>query len=343
MAQISGAYYIFTDGVNGNNNVTISGAQIPTTGVWHHLAFVFDGASTWRYYLDGSQKSTGSFATTIYTNTASVVIGARLETSGYTNGLIDDVRIYNYALSAGEIEQVYQNSNGVFGANLIHGSWVVCSSTACPSISSGLVGWWTMDDAAASTTVLDSSGNGYNGTATANTNTLTTPGVIDGAMIFNGSSQDVSIVGFNPSTTLSSGSYSISMWALSTAATSDGWRPIVGDHSGQILYVGSQSAANNQVNVNLNGASGEITGPFTLNDGNWHHIVAVVVPSKSITVYVDTVSYNSGLTPGASSTTSAINIGTTAQSEYWKGSIDDVRIYSRALSSDEVQMLYRDH
>jgi hypothetical protein len=49
-----------------------------------------------------------------------------------------------------------------------------------------LVAHWKMNDNVASTVVLDSSGNGYNGTAQANTNTLDTTGKIAGALTFNG-------------------------------------------------------------------------------------------------------------------------------------------------------------
>jgi len=72
------------------------------------LVLVFNGISTWTYYLDGVQMSTGTFGTAINTNIANVKIGARTG-SGYINGAIDDVRIYNRALSSDEVQMLYRD------------------------------------------------------------------------------------------------------------------------------------------------------------------------------------------------------------------------------------------
>lgn len=77
---------------------------------WHHVAAVYDGANV-TLYVDGS--SDGSVAKTgnLTTSSRNVRIGARHTTSmgEYFTGIIDDVRIYNKALSASEIQQIHDN------------------------------------------------------------------------------------------------------------------------------------------------------------------------------------------------------------------------------------------
>src|SRR3989344_7567601 len=59
MNQVGAEFYLFTDGVNACNNITLTGSQIPSTGTWHHVAFAFDGTN-WQYYLDGTRRGSGT-------------------------------------------------------------------------------------------------------------------------------------------------------------------------------------------------------------------------------------------------------------------------------------------
>jgi len=76
-------------------------------GQWHHAAGVYDGEMLYLYVngeLDVSSKATR----TINTNDYPVYIGENAEQTGrFWNGLIDDVRVYNYALSENEIKALY--------------------------------------------------------------------------------------------------------------------------------------------------------------------------------------------------------------------------------------------
>jgi hypothetical protein len=70
---------------------------------WTHLAATYDGA-TLRLYVDGVQV--GSLAQTgnMITSARTLRIGGNTVWGEYFTGLIDDVRVYNRALSAGEIQ-----------------------------------------------------------------------------------------------------------------------------------------------------------------------------------------------------------------------------------------------
>ena len=97
-----------------NNSLSIHGSTIVGDGQWHHIAAVRDATTDKLHlYLNGNSDVTPvTDITTASLNTAQpFTIGSFNRSSGdqlYFNGSIDDVRIYNKALSAQEIQQLYQ-------------------------------------------------------------------------------------------------------------------------------------------------------------------------------------------------------------------------------------------
>jgi WD40 repeat protein/serine/threonine protein kinase/tetratricopeptide (TPR) repeat protein len=74
---------------------------------WHHAAGVYDGAKLC-LYIDGQLDNFAAASGNININDEPVYIGENSEESGrYWNGLIDDVRIYSYALNEEEIKALY--------------------------------------------------------------------------------------------------------------------------------------------------------------------------------------------------------------------------------------------
>jgi Concanavalin A-like lectin/glucanases superfamily/PA14 domain len=74
----------------------------PTDGLWHHLAYTYDG-TTERLYIDGGTPAT---ATGIAHQTATPDaswIGTSNGGADFFNGQVDDVRVYNVALSAAQV------------------------------------------------------------------------------------------------------------------------------------------------------------------------------------------------------------------------------------------------
>ena len=97
-------------------NQDLYGSRNVNDGQWHHVAGVYDGANMFLYVdgtLDVSQPATGSIAQ----NSAPLRIGANASdgedgTGYYFNGLIDEVSIYNRALTASEIQAIYTAGSG---------------------------------------------------------------------------------------------------------------------------------------------------------------------------------------------------------------------------------------
>jgi hypothetical protein len=87
---------------------TTSVVRVPSTApiglnVWTHLAMTFDG-TTVRLFIGGSQVASVAASGSIVTTTGVLRIGGNGPPGGYFQGLIDDLRIYNRALSAAEIQ-----------------------------------------------------------------------------------------------------------------------------------------------------------------------------------------------------------------------------------------------
>lgn len=76
-----------------------------TDGNWHHLAMSYDGA-TLVSFIDGQQVATNPVSGALATGLP-VTIGAYA--GYYAHGLIDEVRVYDRALSAGEIASQYHD------------------------------------------------------------------------------------------------------------------------------------------------------------------------------------------------------------------------------------------
>ncbi len=92
----------------------ITGTSDVTNGGWHHFAIVNNGSSSTVLYVDGqSQGTTGakSMNTSDYDTKFRIGDGSygsgTLE-GGPFNGIIDDVMLFNRVLSAGEVEQLYE-------------------------------------------------------------------------------------------------------------------------------------------------------------------------------------------------------------------------------------------
>jgi hypothetical protein len=96
----------------GASGFTFNSNLAVTTGAWHFVGYTFTGSGTVTLYLDGafSQSSVSGFNTVIPAPSDASVIGSGpngQEGARYFNGRIDDVRVYNRALSASEVQTLY--------------------------------------------------------------------------------------------------------------------------------------------------------------------------------------------------------------------------------------------
>ncbi len=92
---------------------------------------------------------------------------------------------------------------------------------------------------------------------------------------------------------------------------------------------------------NSSGTSFIIAHDENYHDGNWHHVVGTWEPDNLV-LYVDGILVNSTITIGgfATSTNSVRIGGWDGTYRPFNGSIDEVMIFNRSLSEDEIKQLY---
>ncbi|MBW8042472.1 MAG: LamG domain-containing protein, partial [Planctomycetes bacterium] len=89
---------------------SVLGTTSVNDGKWHHIVGVFDGTGLF-LYIDGGLEAAKGAGNSIDINSHDMYIGANAQVPGREwNGLIDDVRIYNYALSQAEIVSIMGRS-----------------------------------------------------------------------------------------------------------------------------------------------------------------------------------------------------------------------------------------
>jgi len=99
---------------NSQNNATVTHNTPLSLNTWHHIVFTYNGASL-NLYLDGALVN--SVSSTLPLNTAGnsgISIGESNQANGYwlpTDGKIDDIAIWNRALTSCEIVALYNGQN----------------------------------------------------------------------------------------------------------------------------------------------------------------------------------------------------------------------------------------
>jgi hypothetical protein len=199
-----------------------------------------------------------------------------------------------------------------------------------------LVGWWELDETEG-TFVLDSSGRDNHGTLQGGP--LWVTGVIGGALKFDGVDDYVEVPD-NPVLT-TPGQATVAVWINAERHTGPGgsqWQGILGKGGAPRLYnLYTESSHVLHFSTGPSGAYiGSLsTGTVPLNE--WVH-AAVVVDGKHI-FYLNGAPAGEGgdgaTVPGGG--TAPLTIGQTGEGNFFLGMIDDVRIYNRALTQEEIQ------
>jgi hypothetical protein len=343
-ASSGNEYFLRMSASSPYNKLDCGGAtDFTSTGTlslnkWQYVTCVVAGGTA-NIYINGALDSSGT--ATISSGTDPITIGSDfLPSQRLWNGSIDDVRIYNRALSAQEISQLYAQG----AANIGHSSTPLNSSFSI--LNSGLVGYWTFDGPSmnwTANTAADSSGGGYTGTLN-NFSKTTSPvaGKIGQAMKFNGTNQYVShssISAYNFGT----GDFSVSFWMKPVSpwgsATTEG---LIGQKTSDSFngwQIYQDSGQPGKLNMRLTQQNNFLT-TSTIPTGKWTY---ATFARKSGTTYwyLNGIQDSTGTNTSNISDTGSFYIGyAQTWSAYYSGSLDDVRIYNRALSPQEVQQLY---
>jgi hypothetical protein len=296
---------------------------------WQHVAVTMSG-TTVTHYLDGVPDGAGTLSTTIADSNTALRIGSRNDDYTKMFGALDEPRIYNRALSAGEIWDLYQMGNP---------DKMNSADSQGDSLEKGMVGYWKLDDASG-TSATDSSGNANTGTLTGSPTWIS--GKVGGGLSLNGTSQYVSV---NDETKLNPSVVSVSAWAYRLTDVST-WPVIVHKevYSTSKGYVLGPLGNGEPVGFRINGDNVYVPKESSSSYNQWVHYVGIFDGNKMYLykngVLQETV--DPAFTSISSSTQNlGIGLDLSGSSTYWNGSVDEVRIYNRALSADEVAKLYK--
>jgi len=317
-------------GININNfflrivSSSDSSVAVPSANSWHHVAITRDSSNKVDLYIDGGSP-TRLFSDAAQSGTFVVdkigVNGSDLS-QGFS-GLIDQVKIYDYARTPAQIAYDYNR-----GAPIAHWKFNECEGT----------------------TVHDSSGNENHGTLTVTTDGGNSAGVgscntassawgsgasgkYGSSINFDGNGDYVDMgTSFNLTQP-----YSFAAWVKTTGG---GSQNIIGNfntgvRAGPYLMVAS--------GILTFGDSGSIDGNTSINNGNWHH-VAMTGTGSTVNLYVDGKLDATGTVTLTANSTDNFLIGArytnSLPSQLFNGQIDDVQIYNYALSPAQIKKLF---
>ena len=159
-------YYLYWSGTTQVQFVSSNGttqtyanftnANLIVTGQWKYVVFVKTG-TTGQFYSNGIYLGQITGLTSNVQDSAAPLIMGRDFITGINefNGILDDVRIYNRALSAAEITNLYQSGSAKL------------NTSQNSKVTNGLVGLWSFNGPDMSgNTAYDRSTSGNNGTLT---------------------------------------------------------------------------------------------------------------------------------------------------------------------------------
>ena len=331
--------------LNGGTGTSYTSTATYEYGGWYHFCVVFTNNSDLKVFINGN-KETNSQSVAAGTNSNGIQIGVIGTYSSATNtefdGKIDQVRIFNTALSDSDVSNLYAET---------------VSDTSTLSFPSGKTAIATYQLNGNST---DLSGN-YNGTDTnvtyaydgVETDIEYRFGRFGQAAVLNGSSSLMTItdggIGANGTARVS---FSVSLWIKTTASNQSAIISDYGTNYG--FYIQMESSASGgagKLSIASNYSGGlnyRTAGTAAINDGNWHHLVLVNNTSDNTQkLYIDgntTPAISHSLSTGTK-TANAIQVGyyTGYVGQYnFNGNIDQIRLFSSALSSSQVTQLYNE-
>lgn len=260
------------------------------------------------------------------------------------------VDINSAGVNSGEYGNAYQRGlNGdTYCLSFIQGavSYFVNETDASPrtggcASSNGLVAEWLFNGNA-----NDTSGSGMNGTVNGATLTTGRSGQANTAYSFNGSNNYIALSSSTP-LSFTGGQFTVSTWVkVGTLPSVSAWYDILSSTGGGDWSVGINAASNGSGLLRMTKIS-QIDSPIgpVIPQNTWKLLTVVFNGPSPATVsyYVDgtlvsTVTWTYGGQGNFAPATK--RIGSRASSGYFNGVIDDIRVYNRALSPDEITSLF---
>lgn len=304
----------------------------PSATTWYHLVATYDG-TTAKIYVNGTLENSVAITAASGFQTRSAILRLAQSAVGGANGRLDEVAIYNSALSASRISTHYQ-----VGITPLYSDAVLADSPV----------WWGRLAEKTGTVMANSSGAAGRDGIYGGSPTLGVAGLIGGssntAVQFNG--------------TNSYGRVTYASWMDSpTALTVEAWIKTTMIGSGAIVDRDPLSQRVWQFRINageiefvkIGGTGGTVTASTplaTYNDGNIHHVVATY-DGTDIKLYVDGALVQTTSAAGTLGTaTGWLSVGVNnsfssdSPTNWFNGVIDEPAVYNSVLSASRISAHY---
>ena len=323
----SGAYSILvSDDVNGFDsrfNGTTFRSSFTHFNQWSHVASTYSSsAGEVKNYINGVLLDTFSHTGLISITNDPLQIGRRLPNNFFFNGLIDEVSIFNRALTEAEIKAIFEA--GTAGKRKPVGI----------EPPAGMVSWWPGDGNASD--IIDGNHGTLNGATFAT-------GKVGQAFNFDGNDfvdtqANVGLTGAQ--------ARSIDLW-VNIAADGGGLGAIpVGygvagtDQLFALAITKPGGGLSGGRNVFFSGFFNDLLGFMPISLNTWHHI-AVTYDGTTLAIYVDGVLDASAL-KSLGTIDSVLSMGKAISGGWtpFKGLIDEVELFDRALSPAEIRAIF---
>jgi hypothetical protein len=334
--ETSGQIRFLIYNTDSNAQTVLSSSSI-SVNQWYHIAVTLTTSDV-KIYINGVEDTTASSTySTIQNGGADLQIGRRGTNSGYNyfDGKIDQLRIFNRGITPQEVSTLYNESTST-------------ASNINPLSDGSGVALYTLDYDAS-----DASGS-YDGTPT--DIEFGVGGKINYGARFNGSSSKITLPTgspFNDSDTIKA----VSIWVKADTSTSRVYAFSISSTSNtnDYFYIGYLGDLNRIYVAVRDGSSSNQNQRYAniTPDTNWNHIVAQLNGS-TVEIWMNGVQLTvvDGISGTATSSSwisypsysgtvqGAIGVLRLATPQYSNGDIDQLRVFSKALSSDEVSTLY---
>jgi hypothetical protein len=282
------------------------------TGVWYHVCAIYDGIYS-KVYINSELENSVMIDTgdLITTDTSVIRLGCDSRTETYhLDGMMNDVRIYDHALSEEEIKNLYKPL-------ILHYTFNIDS----------------IDDIIYDESGYGNHGNLVSGYEPTHSDSEYSTGI--GSYQFGSSSVNYiempDDIGYR-------NEFSAFAWFKSNGTPGSGYHIIYG---GEHLEISIPSAGAIRCGIYTNTRQVDNHGSG-LTDGNWHH-VGMVYDGSTKKAFIDGVEVGSVTTSGTlTNSFSNRRTGTFGSSTqyYTNGWHDDLRIYAAVFTEEEVKALY---
>jgi hypothetical protein len=213
--------------------------------------------------------------------------------------------------------------------------FITFSTSVYADINSGLVGWWRFDEASGN--AIDSSGGGNTGIATGTT--LVNNCKRGSCRSFNGTSDVLNMGSF----AFSSAEVTVAVW-INVPGGTEG-TGFSSNLDGSIRFQAHLPWSNNSIYWDFGDLSGNgrINTDFSSYLNKWTHVALVSNGVNFKAIYINGALATSGGTADSPGAITSFMIGKgvfAAGTYFFRGQMDDFRIYNRVLTVQEIKDLY---